>query len=190
MSRYIRNVIHVPGQALIHICPKVATASQSRALVHTGYHHISPTAVCADTAYRFMIVRHPLDRLVSAWAFFCNSSAPMPDELQELGYWKYMPFDIFLDVVEKRHGEENHTRAQIWYAGPHHADIDPWPFERLNDAWEHLRANHVPKAAPLDHLHGSEHDDWKQYYLPYRRTSIERLFDCDMALYERACERH
>ena len=54
--------------------------------------------------YRFGVVRHPLDRLVSCWAYFCRdgriSNQP---KMRQIGYRHAMSFDEFLDVALANH---------------------------------------------------------------------------------------
>ena len=134
-----------------------------------------------------MAVRHPLDRIVSAWAFFCADDGRQVDRqpgLKSIGYYHSMPFDEFLDICLDRHNENAHTRKQSVFAGPHEID---W-LCRLADLpvrWERLRGMFT-KIKEIHVSHRSEHDKWETYYSKEQRARAESEFSDDVALFERA----
>ncbi len=135
-----------------------------------------------------MAVRHPLDRIVSAWSFFCN--APTDQEIKgqhdvtSLGYYWGMPFALFLDLCLEKHSKNAHTRAQVEFAGPHHIDV-LCPLERLQEAWEVLRGL-FQYLHPLTVSHQSQRTNWQTYYTPSQRNRAEQVFANDMRMFEQA----
>jgi len=182
----MRTVSVLPGIVRIHFTPKCASASISAALHGTGYKHDFPDG--EGTEPRFMAVRHPLDRIVSAWAFFCENQPDVDRQpgLKAIGYYYGMPFEEFLELCLKRHYENAHTRAQSIFAGPHKID---WlvPLYLLPERWEELRKR-FPQAniRQINPSHKSEHKPWQDYYTPPMRAAAETIFADDMRLFELA----
>ncbi len=180
----LRNVMVAEGLR-VHICPKVATASISAAMHGSGYHHESPLA--DGDEYRWMCIRHPLDRLVSCWAFFCNSDTDHEikgqHDIIELGYYHKMPFDEFLDIALEKHELNAHTRKQARYAGGKKFDR-LCLLEELPEEWKMLQArfHFLTKELPLTHK--SDHRHWSEYYTPEQRKRAEAVFSEDMELFE------
>lgn len=170
-----------------HACPKVASTA-----IAVSFRTIAEWRTPEDPGdeYRFMIVRHPLDRLVSAWSFFCDplrTTMENNPEFQRIGYWKGMGFDDFLEIALKRHGDNIHTRKQINYAGPHEIDLLV-PLENLPEAWEML-SQKFDYLKPLVHNHTSNRKrDWKDYYDYDTRKAAESIFEEDIELYRKAIE--
>jgi len=171
----------------IHICPKVATASISGGTHRQVICHVPPDMPGEE--YRWMCVRHPLDRLVSAWAFFCNSETDAEitgqHDIEPLGYYWGMPFDEFLDLALEKHDLNNHTKMQVTFAGPHEFDKLA-RFENLAVEWEKLR-KHIPYLHKLKHTHKSEHDAWMDYYEDSKMwNKAMDTFRADVELYGKA----
>lgn len=168
----------------VHICPKVATASISAAMHGVHYYHESPE-VDGDE-YRWMCVRHPLDRLVSCWAFFCNSEDDSEirgqHDVMSLGYYHGMPFDEFMDIALEKHELNAHTRKQLRYAGSHGFD-HLCKFENLAEEWRKLQARFPFLKKPLPMTHKSNHRNWKMYYTDEQRQRAEDVYADDLDLY-------
>jgi hypothetical protein len=180
----MRNVMVADGLR-VHICPKVATAAISSAMHGSGYHHASPQE--DGDEYRWMCVRHPLDRLVSCWAFFCRSESDHEirgqHDLLLLGYYHGMPFAAFLDVALKQHNKNAHTRKQSIYAGGQTFDR-LCRLHNLDREWAKLQAKFPYLTRPMMVVHKSNHSDWQDYYTDAQREAAEREFSDDLALYE------
>lgn len=134
-----------------------------------------------------MVVRHPLDRIVSAWAFFCKDDPTRIDYvLKDIGYQLGMTFDAFLEICLKRHHENRHTRKQVYFAGPHKID-HLCPLERLSEDWALLRER-FPNLNSIEHNHISEHDHWSSYYDSSQRKAAEAVFAEDINLFQKTGE--
>lgn len=179
-----KNVLVAPGLR-IHICPKVATASISNAMLGVKYRHAKPDEEGPEL--RVMPVRHPLDRLVSAWSFFCRSETDHEirgqKSLKELGYYYHMPFSRFLEVAFEHHADNNHTQMQVDFAGPHNPNLIA--LQNLGAAWDILRSKFT-YLRPLKHVHASTHLTWETYYSPSERLKALSVFQPDVRLYEQA----
>jgi hypothetical protein len=168
----------------VHQCPKVATLSISHACCyHNNYRGALPEEEGPE--YRFMAVRHPLDRIVSAWAFFCTGDdgdiKDQPDFLA-LGYAFGMPFEAFLEICLERHVSNGHTRMQSAFAGPHKIDF-MCPLSRLHEGWEGLRSV-FPSLRSLGHRHKTKRAAWQDYFTPETQALAENVFSEDLARFE------
>lgn len=180
----MRNVI-VFDRLRIHWSPKVAHQAINQAL---GYQHV-------ETAYpdepgpqkRFMAIRHPLDRLVSAWAFFLDGKTEADNnELILLGYRPGCTFDEFLDRVLVDYDDDIHTAPQSRNAGPFPIDYAV-KFEDLPAAWAWLReAYPETQLGPLLVRNASRHAPWTAYYNVTTRAKAEQVFANDLKLWENA----
>lgn len=179
-----KNVLVAPGLR-VHICPKVATASISDAMLGVKYHHATPDEEGPEL--RVMPVRHPLDRIVSAWAYFCDAETDHEikgqKSLHAIGYRYKMPFDDFLNIVLERHAENNHTQMQVDFAGPHEPHLVT--LANLGKAWSMLRVA-FPYLRPIKHVHGSGHAGWQDYYNHTQRDRAMQVFAPDVRLFEKA----
>jgi len=180
------KVVCVPGLLRVHLIPKTASASLYKAFHQEKRAYLAPASDDGGE-YRFMPVRHPLDRLVSIYAYFCmGDGLNGQPQVGKLGYYKTMPFAAFLDVVSERHWENIHTRKLVEFAGPREADRYA-PYERLQEEWTALRAK-FPKTKmmrELPVLHRTRHMPWESYYTPETRKRTETVFADDLALYEK-----
>lgn len=180
----LHNVMTVPGHVRIHTCPKNASAVVSQAMHGTEYYNRLPEEEGHE--YRFMVIRHPADRMVSAWAFFCEgniSELEGQSGLKNLGYYYKMPFHEFFLKAVKLHNYNQHTRKQSVFAGPHHID---WvcPIENLQENWEKLREQFPVLVNPIQHNHRSRHENWRKYFNNKMLIEVEQTFKEDMELYE------
>jgi len=182
------KVVVVPGLVVVHLIPKVASASLYRAFHMEKRAYL--TGVNDGSGFRVIVVRHPLDRLVSIWSYFCRGSETNlsgQPQVRKLGYYVGQPFSEFVDVCCVQHWKNNHTRMQVHFAGEQEADLY-CPFEHLHAGWQRLRERcpDVKLMRELPHSHPSQHRGWQEYYDRELADKAERVFAPDMALYEKA----
>lgn len=182
MSKRIKNVI-VAGGLRYHLIPKVASSTLTRAIKIQPQRAAFPEEV--GEQHRFMVVRHPLDRLVSMWTFFCFD----PDRLQsngigEIGYEREMPFDKFLELVYDKYDLNQHTQKQVTFKGPHYVH-DIVKLENLNSFWPTLQKK-FDGLRDLGHFHKTDHKPWQEYYSPEQKKEAEFVFKEDLKLYKGA----
>jgi len=181
-KKKLYNAFVVPGLR-VHTSPKVATWAILEAMPGARHAIVSEPG----SELRLMVVRHPLDRLVSAWSFFCQADDNIriggEPNLLKLGYFLGMPFDRFVDICCQTHDQNVHTHRQIHFKGPHQMDA-LIPLPHLNEAWEGLR-DRFP-VLPMTHNHRSDHGPWEAYYTHRTRDMAEQVYAPDVALYEQA----
>ena len=185
----IKNVMVAKGLK-IHFCPKVASRSISDAMYKVRYRLEYPIA---SGGYHWMVVRHPLDRLVSCWAFFCNgpNKAVLSNALaisdqevaEPIGYKHGMTFGAFLNIALRKHDLNLHTVKQVEFAG--HLD-HICRLENLEEEWAVL-IERFPFLRPLAHANKSDHNEWPKHYSSIDRQRAEEVFSEDVELFERAC---
>ena len=181
----MRTVIVLPGHLRIHFAPKCASAAINSGVHGSGYHPAFPDDEGPEP--RFMAVRHPLDRIVSAWAFFCDDEKNFISKqhsLQDLGYKFKMTFEEFLPICLRWHYKNAHTRKQIVFAGPYHIDYLV-NLENLDNVWGELQKK-IPLLKPMNRSHVSVHKPWEEYYSNESRSYAEDVFREDVELFERA----
>jgi len=138
--------------------------------------------------YRFMVVRHPLDRIVSTWAFFCcRPVRNMQDYMEKIGYKLKMSFDDFLDLLLLKHKENVHTQKQILFTGGYEMN-ELCPIEHLNNRWDQLAERFNLNKLPQSH-NTSVHNHWKEYYSNEQCQRTEGIFKEDLDLYNLALEK-
>jgi len=173
----------------VHLIPKNAHSALFKAIEHSPnvnrLQRLEPSAPGDFT--RFMVVRHPLDRIISAWTFFChNGHKEMHDYMYALGYRLNMTFEDFLKIVLVKHQENNHTQKQIDFTGGHKIDI-LCPIERLDDCWKEVQRNFNMGPLPQA-FNASKHEPWQTYYTTEQRRQAENVFAEDLELYLKAKE--
>lgn len=182
------SVFVFPGRLRVHTVNKCASGAISQTLAGRAF-SVKPDD--PGDEYRFMCVRHPLERIVSNWTYFTQTEKPFFDsqgsEYGRMGYRHMMPFDDFLDVCLEHHAENHHTRAQADFAGPFEID-HLVPLHRLNDEWEWLRASFPDlNIKPLpEGVHATSHSHWGDYYTPQQQWDAERVFARDVKLWAKA----
>lgn len=174
-----RSVAVIPGLR-VHTAPKVASTALLGA-VPTSRRQAYPEEWGEE--HRFMVVRHPLDRLVSTWAFFL-AQKDRPNEMTAIGYEQPCQFEEFLSYCLEIHDANQHTRAQWLYSGPWIIQ-QPVRYENLADGWNDLRRQ-FPVLGELSVKNASDHGEWRGYYSTRQRIEAEKMFAADMALYEMA----
>lgn len=136
--------------------------------------------------YRFGVVRHPLDRLLSCFSFFCLSDRLKNHPgMREIGYRPGMSWVEFLSIALQRHNDNEHTRFQAVFMGPHRFDRLA-RLENLGAAWAELRERFPVIERDVAVSHQSSHGDWRDAYDAGLRRWAELVFAADLDLYERA----
>lgn len=182
---------------VLHFAPKCASSSIGKAIASVPH-----VPVDVDTDYmvpvkHFMAVRHPADRLMSAWSYFCktdNNQLEQAKHQQALGYHKDMPFTEFLDIVLKDPSQDIHAEPQIVYAGRKinwaHPDNCLVTLDRIDDMWQEVMSL-VPGVEPLERSNESDREG-RRGMMSFMRVRtplmnlIEGVYAHDLALYETA----
>lgn len=175
------NVL-VYGGLRIHTVPKVASTSISAALDRHMLSKVPPDQ--KGDGWRFMVVRHPLDRLVSAWQFFTPAI-----RLQHMQVFRHnvqpdMQFGAFLDVVLKDPWKDRHTIPQVDWTGGQTID-QLVKLESLPDEWETLRSR-FEGLKPITHRNKTEHGGWQEYFTDAMADAALEKYGMDLELYEHA----
>lgn len=176
----MKNVLLVRGLG-IHTVPKVASTSLSAAVAGMDYRRVSPED--PEPRFRFMVVRHPLERLVSAWRFFTPSH-----RMQHMRVFRHsvepdMAFEPFVRVVLRDVEKDRHTTPQAVWKGPHAIDRLV-KLENLPSAWGEMQARFGLGAIP--HRNPTEHDEWWTYYTPDLARDALEVYGPDLEIFENA----
>lgn len=172
----------------IHNIHKNAHSSIKLALKNV-HHRVALPSEEGDE-YRFMVVRHPLDRIVSCWSFFCQrDKRQLQDYMTKIGYYQWMPFDEFLEIILQEHPKNVHTQKQILFTGGFEMD-ELCPIEKLNDRWPGLAEEFELGQLPESHNSSPHESDWSIYYTDEQRERAEKIFKEDVALYKIALEEY
>lgn len=171
-----QTVLVTPGLR-VHTCPKNASTSISKAMKGLKKWHANPED--AGGEYRWMAVRHPLDRLVSAYCHFCLGAQL---GIIQMGICKGMPFGDFLHTALSNPYGDKHLTPQFMYAGPRKFDR-LCRLENLAKEWIDLRKM-FPLLRPIQVRNKSHHDPWTGFYTPAQRKAAELIYAADMALFE------
>ena len=168
------------GGLIVHLIPKVGHTTISQLIAGKNPKHIIPSEDVPG--FRFMCVRHPLDRIVSAWAFF-TSRPVFHEHMERIGYKKDMSFSEWLDFCLDKYGENVHTDKQILFTGGHEIDFLV-PLEDLDEAWKLLSGRF--KLPSMKRFNASIHKPWEEYYDHKQKAAAEIVFSEDMELYNKA----
>ncbi len=161
----------------VHTCPKTASTSISKAMSGLKKWHENPEDVGGE--YRWMVVRHPLDRLVSAYCHFCLGAQL---GIIGMGIRKGMSFGDFLHIALRNPYGDKHLTPQFMFAGPRKFDR-LCRLENLSKEWIELRKM-FPLLRPIQVRNKSHHDPWPGFYTSVQRTAAELAYAADMALFE------
>lgn len=161
----------------VHKIFKVASATISDAMSNMFIRNAEPEEEGLE--YRWMVCRHPLDRLVSAFTFFCTGKY---EGYITMGVCKGMPWVDFLRVVLNNPYGDKHFRPQFIAAGPHKID-KLCRLENLAEEWEVLQKR-FSGLFSLKWLQKTEHEPWPTYYTTKQRVLAEAVYSRDMTLYE------
>ena len=166
----------------IHLIPKNAHSA-----IHTAFEKPSLRAVISDCTEdsedrRMIVVRHPCDRLISAWTFFCYKRLDLPfnEGMGVLGYKARMTLDEFYDLYKLKYNDNIHTQLQVSFTGGHKID-EVVKMEDLNDWW--VKNTLKYELPTMTKTNSSEHEHWETYFSPEMRKEIEVLFKEDLELY-------
>lgn len=188
MTIALRQSVIVAEGLRLHTINKVAHSSLNIIMRGIEKRRTSPYEKSKD--YRFMVVRHPLDRLVSSWHFFCKGGAPkdLVSPIHDLGYKRGLTWTDFLELVKKDKDCNIHITDQYKFAGDKKIDMLT-PIERLDEHWEILRTKftYLPE---MIHENPTDHKEWWWYYTDKERAEMEELFMTDKVLYSVACRTH
>jgi len=138
----------------VHI-PKTGGSSIEKALNIPPIHQFA-----SKTARpRFTIVRHPLDRLISAWAFGRLRGSVLDEELNEQTLAKFLNLDNVMVV-----------RQTTWID----AEMDfIGRFETLEQDFAKI------SDLPLPHMNASPRKDWQTYFTPETRDYATNFYLAD-----------
>jgi hypothetical protein len=117
------------------------------------------------------VVRHPLDRLVSAYytrGLGKESDAPR--------FWR-MPFEEFVESVSTC--ADVHVRPQVDLVRPTFFVR----YENLADGWRQLCEWLGVAFAPLRHTHPSIGRESRDYFTPHTRALAEAYYEADFATF-------
>ena len=184
MNPAYRQVIHCNGLSM-HLVHKNAHS----AIVQTfkGL-DTEPRSFPWDSpeGYRFMVIRNPLDKLVSCWSYFCKRPQvrEMIEYMAKVGYKLNMTFEAFLEVVLRRYAENWHTEKQVVFTGGFTMD-ELCPLEKLNDRWPRLAERFGLGQLP-ERYNPSAHNKWDEYYTTETKESVEKVFKEDVELYKQS----
>jgi hypothetical protein len=129
--------------------------------------------------YKFAVVRHPLDRLVSNWSFF--TKRPVKESYRNLGVYQGMEFEEFVDVISSDPSVNPHFDFQIGFLGGQEMD-EVCPMERLNERWKTLSQEFNLNPLP-DKYNSSKRGNWEQYYSNNLKQNTLKVFKEDLDLY-------
>lgn len=159
----------------IHTIPKVAHSSFN--ILAREYNHYRADPYEEGPEDRFLVVRHPLDRLVSLYTFCCCRDISSPIEY----YTKGLLFQQFLEAIKKHYLKNVHTIPQWYFRGPHKIK---WivKLEDLNTVWETVSQEYSMNLLGI--VNKTIHDPWQDYYSKKDRQYFETLYQEDINLYE------
>lgn len=174
----------VKGGLIVHLIPKVAHSAIGNHLGKGVVETIKPTD--QREGYRFMCVRHPLDRIVSGWSFFTQQAAKyhiLHESVELLGYKADMSFKEWLAHCLVHYDENIHTAKQIMFTGGHEID-ELCAIENLSTQWIPLQRKYNLDA--MEVCNASIHNPWEEYYDDASRAVAEEVFSEDIELYMKA----
>lgn len=143
------NFVHIPKTAGSSIC----------AVIGDDWHEHRRASETPEP--RFAFVRHPLDRLVSAYQFMRGST---PEKL-----WRVADCS-FREFIERDH---LFLRSQSWWLDDDVRFIGR--FERLHEDFTRI------SDKPLPHLQASRRRPWPEYFTDETRAIAEHRYAEDFA---------
>lgn len=150
-----RYHFHSDSPLVIATSPKVASTSIARAVRRAGWRSTEQKPWTRADKEVALVLRHPLERLVSAYYWFVRVNNVKPGTPGHT--FGDIPFPAFVDYALKNPNQ--HWTPQTWQ----HADIlhmpftEYWPLELLDTLWP-------PELPDLDHAKKTDHKRWQQYF--------------------------
>ncbi len=163
-------MLGAPGWLFIEN-PKTGTRSAEDALLRAGAEKIQATHSTLMTYHskdlpplRFVVVRNPWDRMVSAWAY--NSKG-----VGSFGSWLTGPaWEAGVGLDLKRCPQ----RCWAWQCN------FVLRFERLEEEWDKMCEKLKLSNAVLKHLNGSDHSHYRDVYTSKTRELVADRFAPDI----------
>jgi len=174
----MKNVL-VNGGLRVHTVPKVASTSQSAAMLWKRPCRAYPDEQNDD--YKFMAVRHPFDRLVSAWIYFTPAERLRHSQVFKHAVWPDMPFGAFVELVCQHPMKDKHTATQVRFKGGVEID-DLVRLEDMAPRWNAL-VGRFP-VATMAHRNKTDHKSWPEYFTPALKAIAGDAYSQDIELYE------
>ena len=146
-----------------------------------------------NAAYKFTIVRHPIDRCLSAWTY-------LHQQTEEHTYWRHdaterayvLPLADSFDEFMAKCPDSIATMAQLY---PHFVRQAYWTtingkvavdsvlrFESLDDDWGRLMAM-CGSTAELPMTNATRHGDWRECVSESAQDRIRTLYARDFELF-------
>jgi len=181
------KVIHHGGLGFI-IIPKAGGSSIKTAIrdgmglePNGGIHADKRLPITNTTSglHSVAFIRHPLDRLVSAWANKIHSKRYVDSHLAAYGFRLGMPFDEFVRHAAGHH-TDSHMAPQVKFLAEPVDRIER--FERMGEVWKDLQQR-FEWLPDLPHANKTEHAPWSEMYTPETRAIAERIYSEDLALW-------
>lgn len=178
----------LPGQDVAFaLVPKVA-ASSIRRILPKPTERMTAQQAQDDGCFVVAFVRHPLDRLVSAWADKCQPGGMTP-RLKTLGFFEGMDFPAFVSHAAQHRDSDHHLRCQADFlmAGERLCVDYLGRFERLDQDWARVQA--MFGLADLPHRNKSpRRGRWQRYYRHRElRIQAEKMYHRDLVLLGYSC---
>jgi len=171
----------VRGGLRVHLIPKVAHSSIGNTIGESVIDTVYPWEESED--YRVMVVRHPLDRIVSSWAFFTRERPTHCLTKYMLNKCEDESFEQWCLAVLDNYDYDQHFDKQVIFAGGQAIDA-LIKMENLNKEWPAIASRfHLPA---IRFENQSKHDHWSTYYTPELRRKAEAVFSTDIILYNSA----
>lgn len=188
-ARRHRRCRVVKGGLRVHLIPKVAHSSIGNTIGEMVIDNVYPDEESDD--YRIMVVRHPLDRIVSSWAFFNYKRAghKLTSDIKHFAGWNTsqpMPFELWCKTLLEHYAHNAHFDKQIMFTGGQKID-ELIAMEHLNTRWPEIAKRFNLPAIKFENR--SDHDSWETYYTPELRAEAEAVFHEDVELYNLSLEK-
>lgn len=160
--------------------PKAGSTSIARTFAEQDIRHTMQHLVSKSDKPVILFLRHPLERLVSAFHMMRSRNSGIPQN-----------FPDFVDKVLKkeRYTGDKHwlPQADLHYQGRQFLITECWPFDKINELWPDI----VGKGQ-LKWLNRGEKTDWELLWdelSPTQQQQIIEYYADDLRLYEKALAR-